>query len=297
MADEMPFDGAGVTALGLAAARSVETGRDDRLIDDPYARALFEAASVDLPMRVDWPRGGEAVSDAEMLHLHGSRYIGLRTRVYDDRVIAAVRDGIRQVVLLGAGLDTRAYRLDLPHDTVIFELDRPALLAWKRAALGGIGAIGAARGCSLIDLGIDLSQPWEQSLHRAGFDAAKPCLILAEGLLAYLEPEGRTEFLQRATGVAAAGSRLSLDHLAGDPRADGSLAELSRRSGLPMDTLLATAGGERPAATLAAYGWDVREEGVEEIAVRYGRDLGDPFGRTAGSSPPWLGTSFVHAWR
>lgn len=104
-----PFSGPGVTALGLAAARSVESGRPDRLIDDPYARRLFEVAGSRLPMRVDWPRDAEDVTDAEKLHLHGSRYVGVRTRFYDDVLQSALAHGVRQAVLLGAGLDTRAH--------------------------------------------------------------------------------------------------------------------------------------------------------------------------------------------
>ena len=90
-----------MTALCLTAARGEETGRPDRLIEDPYARALFEAADADLPMLVDWPEPGDPVSDAEARHLHGSRYIGLRTRFHDDALTAATRAGAANGVRLG----------------------------------------------------------------------------------------------------------------------------------------------------------------------------------------------------
>ena len=87
--------GPGVTALGLAAARSVESGRPDRLIEVSLRPRLFEAADADLPMPVD---GGarSGVSDSEALHLHGSRYIGLRTRFYDDFLTAGAASGAAQ---------------------------------------------------------------------------------------------------------------------------------------------------------------------------------------------------------
>ncbi len=122
-------DGPGVTALGLAAARAVETSRADRLIEDPFARPLFEAAGMDLPMLVQWPDPASPVSDSHALHLHGSRYIGLRTRFYDAAIAGAARAA--QGVLLGAGLDTRAFRLDLSDSFRLFELDQLGVLEYK----------------------------------------------------------------------------------------------------------------------------------------------------------------------
>ncbi len=87
-------------------------------------------------MLVDWPEPGRRVSAAEALHLHGSRYIGLRTRFYDDTLLAAVRDGATQGVVLGAGLDTRAFRLELPAYFRLFELDQRGVLDYKDAVLG-----------------------------------------------------------------------------------------------------------------------------------------------------------------
>jgi methyltransferase (TIGR00027 family) len=129
-----PFEGSALTALGLAAARSVETGRPDRLIEDPLARHLFAAAELDLPMLLDWPGSTSSPTPEQALHLHGSRYIGLRTRFYDDALLEAARREISQAVAFGAGLCTRAHPLALPP---AFTLSRPRGTRLRSGALAG----------------------------------------------------------------------------------------------------------------------------------------------------------------
>jgi methyltransferase (TIGR00027 family) len=114
---------------------------------------LFKAANADLPMLVDWPDPGSRVSDVEAPHLHGSRYIGLRTRFYDDVLLEAARDGAVQGVLLGAGLDTRAFRLSLPSGFELFELDQQGVLEFKDVALS---AQRTEPRCGRSAIGIDL---------------------------------------------------------------------------------------------------------------------------------------------
>ena len=92
-------------------------------------------AAKTLPMLVAWPDPTSHVSDTQALHLHGSRYIGLRTRFYDDLLVAAARHGVRQAVLLGAGLDTRAFRIELPAGFHIYEVDRGGVLRYKQRVL------------------------------------------------------------------------------------------------------------------------------------------------------------------
>jgi methyltransferase (TIGR00027 family) len=286
------FDGAAVTALGLAAARAVETGRADRLIEDPLSRPLFEAAGVELPMRLDWPPAGTTPTPQEALHLHGSRYIGLRTRFYDDQLQQAADAGLAQAVLFGAGLDTRAYRLALPAGLRVFELDRGALLAWKRAALRRLRA--QAR-CVVTDVDVDLREDWPAALQAAGHDHNRPTLFLAEGLLAYLDAEAQQGLAGRVCDLAAAGSRLCADRIAGDPQAGGRLEELSRRSGIDMSALIAGGDSQTLEQVLGGRGWQLQELTTLELARRYGRDLGDPFGvgDEPAAEPPWLDTRFL----
>jgi len=288
--------GPGVTALGLAAARAVETSRKDRLVEDPFARRLFEAADADLPMLVAWPQEGAFVSDTEALHLHGSRYIGLRTRFYDDVLVAASRDGARQTVLLGAGLDTRAFRLDLPDDTLVVEVDQAGVLAFKDAVLR---THGVQPRCRRLTVGIELRADWTAELPVGGFDRERPTAWIAEGLLPYLPPAARAQLLEQISEQSAPGSTLAFDRIAGDPTKGDRLQALSARSGVEMDQLLAGGEGDYPHRLLQQRGWKVTDQPARVLADRYGRNLGDPFhnqdqGANA-AEPPWLETMFLSA--
>jgi methyltransferase (TIGR00027 family) len=286
-----PFAGAGITALGLAAARSVESGMPDRLIEDPFARVLFEAAERELPMRVEWPARSDGISDTEALHLHGSRYIGLRTRFYDDFLRAALDAGLTQAVLLGSGLDTRAFRLDLSPDVRLFELDRPEVLAFKGEALS---STGAGPTCKHTAVACDLGDDWAASLLSAGFDRTDPSVWIAEGVLAYLDELAQGSLLRTASDLAASGSHLAADHIVGDLRRGGRTDELTRRSGLDMTALLAS-GDSNIERLLESLGWQVDPQSTAETATRYGRDLADPFDMREAPEPPWLDTTFLTA--
>lgn len=282
------FSGAGITALGLAAARSVESSRVDRLIDDPFARTLFEAAESDLPMRTEWPASSEVVSDTEALHLHGSRYIGMRTRFYDDALIAAMAAGVRQVVLLGAGLDTRSVRLSLPTDLALYELDQPGVLDFKGDTFK---AHGVRARCGVSRIGVDLTGPWDTALHDAGLAAQDPTLWIAEGLLPYLPAESHEELADRIDALSGPDTTWTFDQIRG-----GDVNDLSRRSGIDMESLLASTSGEQSlVAHLATRGWPSETTDPETLAKRYRRDLNSPFTDPTPSPAPWLHTAFVSA--
>lgn len=279
-----------MTALGLAAARSVESGRPDRLIDDPYARMLFEAAGSRLPMRVEWPDDLSAVTPAEALHLHGSRYIGIRTRFCDDALQAAAGGQVRQAVLLGAGLDTRPQRLELPAALKLYELDATDVLAFKCETLA---ANGISARCQVAHVGADLAGDWSSALLQAGFSPERPTAWIAEGLMPYLDSEAQARLIKGIESASAPGSTLAFDQVTG-----GDIRGLSQRSGINMESLLATTDGvETLVDLLAGLRWSTQEQSAEALADGYGRDLSDPFASSEGSnaSPPWLNTVFVQA--
>jgi methyltransferase (TIGR00027 family) len=289
--------GPGITALGLAAARSVESARSDRLIEDPFARTLFCSAGSGLAMLVEWPSPDRPLSDTEKLHLHGSRYIGLRTRVYDDILLAASGAGLRQAVLLGAGLDTRAFRLELPGDLQLYELDQAGVLSYKDKMFS---RNGARPRCARAAIASDLRDDLAGALRARGFDAKRPTMWIAEGVLPYLAPGEQAHLLRQVHELAAVGSELAFDTIVGDPVGDGRLRTLSQRAGIDMEALMAR--GEAPplASLLSQWGWNVEEQTTAELARRYSRDLSDPFSRTAGddeAEPPWLNTTFTCAAR
>lgn len=201
--------GVGLTALMVAAARAIETHRPDSLAQDVYAEHFVRAA----PACAEWPMRIEQVRDGDANPLWGrfARYFGLRTRVLDDFVHRTVHTvGARQVVLLGAGLDTRAFRLKWPADCVVYEIDRDGVLAFKHQVLAGLSAAPKA---TRVPIPIDLRDDWVTALTDAGFDPAAPSVWLAEGVLFYLPHAAETYLIdtvdQLTTGEAPWRSRSS----------------------------------------------------------------------------------------
>jgi methyltransferase (TIGR00027 family) len=109
-------EGVGLTALVAAYARAQESRRPDRLFDDPVAE-LFVTAAVGATEGGRLPRLGPANEDGDSELWNGLHPIlSSRTPFYDKHILRGVLQGCRQLVLLGAGLDARAFRLDLPTD-------------------------------------------------------------------------------------------------------------------------------------------------------------------------------------
>ena len=136
-----PPQGVGKTALGVARVRALESQREDRLFDDPYAQAFVDAAPGAFPEERAVRARPAAHGPLASLGAAFSAHAVIRTRFYDDFLTAATAAGSRQVVLLAAGLDTRAFRLAWPAGTRVFELDLPGVLAFKEAVLGAHGAV------------------------------------------------------------------------------------------------------------------------------------------------------------
>jgi methyltransferase (TIGR00027 family) len=270
--------GVGMTAIASAAARAVESSRPDRLIDDPLAAAFVAAANPPTPLPVRWPDRDAVLSDRELLLLHGSGYTGLRARFGDDQLRDACVAGAGQAVVLAAGLDTRAFRLDWPDGVRLFEVDQPSMLEFKDVVLREQGAVAR---CARIAVAADLREDWAPVLTDAGFDAGSPSVWLAEGLLQYLPADAERALFERIHDLSAPGSHLVVERTVGIAalvNGDNGqrLRQISERSGIAMDQLLNTETRPDPAAWLAEHGWAVTEHPVATIAERYGRDLRNP---------------------
>ncbi|WP_326681879.1 class I SAM-dependent methyltransferase [Streptomyces sp. NBC_01237] len=199
--------GVGLTALMVAAARAIETHRHDSLAQDVYAEHFVLAT----PASADWPVRVQQVPDGEANPLWGrfARYFGLRTRVLDDFLLLSVHTGnARQVVLFGAGLDSRAFRLDWPPGCVIFEIDREGVLAFKHKVLDGLSATPKA---TRVPIPIDLRADWVGALADAGFDTAAPSVWLAEGLMFYLPAAAETYLIDTVDRLSTEGSALAFE--------------------------------------------------------------------------------------
>lgn len=250
------LEGVSRTAVWVAGLRAAEAQRADRLFDDPFAGMFVEAA------------GSGVAPDPATLPLGASEFLAIRNRWFDDRAVAACAAGIRQVVLLAAGLDTRAFRLDLPETTRLFELDLPALFDFKEPVLASAGAVAR---CVRVVVGADLRAAWTDALVAAGFDPDAATAWLAEGLLPYLDSIQRDHLLNTVSGLCAPGSRLAFDHIeaaAADRPAMQATADAVRQMGAE---LLPTA--DSPGDWLAGHGWQTSFHRVPALGEQYGRPL------------------------
>jgi methyltransferase (TIGR00027 family) len=218
----------GSTAVMVAAARAVESDSPDALISDPYAKLLVAHAGTGV-----WETLlNEALIDklesvdpeiAAVYH-HVRNYQAVRTHFFDAYFAEAVDAGIRQVVILASGLDSRAYRLDWPAGTTVYEIDQPKVLAYKEATLAAHDVTPAAQRRAVA---IDLRQDWPAALTAAGFDPAAATAWLAEGLLMYLPADGQDRLFEQITALSAPGSRIAAETAAN--HADERRQEMSER--------------------------------------------------------------------
>ncbi len=125
-----------------------------------------------------------------------------RARWIEDRLESEVAAGVGQLVLLGAGLDTVAQRRpDLVAALRIFEIDQPAPQAWKRRRLAELG-LPVPDGLRFVPVDFEADQRWWAALGDAGFDAERPAMVAATGLLMYLTGEAVVALLQQLTALA-----------------------------------------------------------------------------------------------
>src|ERR1700741_3038466 len=129
----------GSTALNVATARALEAQKPHPLAVDPYAELFCRAVGGPAAGVLDGKEPDHRLKTADF-GVHFVNFQGARTRYFDEYFRRAAEAGVRQVVILAAGLDSRAYRLDWPAATTIFELGRPQGLAFKPEGLTGHGA-------------------------------------------------------------------------------------------------------------------------------------------------------------
>ena len=264
--------GVGATATMVAAARAVASKQTDPVIRDPFAEVLVRA--VGLKLFTQLVNGTVEFADIEVDWMPA--YFGMRSRTLDDFVLDACRYGIRQAVILGSGLDCRAYRLSWPTAMSIYEVDQPRVIDWKRGVLTGMGWPPAE---GHHNVGIDLRQDWPTALRQAGFDAAQPTVWVLEGLLiGYLPPETHDQILDAITTLSAAGSQIAADYV--DSSRPDALGENLRKLHTvwndrdpEIDLRGVTFAGQHadPAVYLAERGWVARSEGLAGIFRAAGR--------------------------
>ena len=287
-------DSVGTTALGVAASRAAETAQANPLIRDEFAHVLVSSAGPAWAQLVsgslDWLEPDE----------HGRRvrqlfrdYVAVRTHFFDEYFHSACRAGIRQVVILAAGLDSRAYRLDWPAGTTVYEIDQPKVLEYKSATLESLGAAPRARWRAVA---VDLRDDWPAALIDVGFDRGQPTAWLAEGLLPYLPADAQDRLLDLLTSLSAPGSQVAVEVFITDSSSFSEKrraawrersARLRLRLGLDIDVETLTYHDEEradAAQSLAEHGWQVHAVSSSDEMARLGRPVPDDLSEEAVNS-------------
>ncbi|GGT64803.1 class I SAM-dependent methyltransferase [Streptomyces purpureus] len=260
------------TALLTAALRAAETRRPDSLYQDPYAAALAGDIGPELLAEVraaTFPPGQTRTLPST------PDYNAIRTRFFDDYLQQAAADPTTtQIVLAPAGMDSRAYRFDWPARIRFFEVDRPAVLAYKDERLATTDARPRA---DHRKVAVDLTSPdWEADLQQAGYDPTVPATWLLEGLLYYIPEADTHRILERVAAISAPGSRIAADIV------NTAALTLPHMRGL-LDVFAGWGcpwlfGTDEPEALFSTYGYSVR-------ALQPGEDGAD-FGRWPDPVPP-----------
>jgi methyltransferase (TIGR00027 family) len=240
--------------LVTAASRALESARPDALFVDPWADLLAGAA------------GREFLQRHEDVLTATTPIFVVRHRFFDDFLVDAAASGLQQLVLVAAGLDTRAYRLAWPAGTCLYELDQPQVLAYKQEILDRAGATPA---CTRVPVPANLREDWPTILRAAGFRHDEPTAWLAEGLLFYLPEAAVRTLLGTMASLCAHGSVLGTDTMSATMLASEerrAWVQLYTDSGAPF-----VFGTDNPEGFVSSCGWNP--------VIHLGRDLGSDYGR------------------
>jgi len=253
--------------MWVATMRGVADLDDPAIVRDPLAAELLP-----FPYRT-LVRAAERTPRATRVILRGAarvsqnvaRHLAMRTRAIDDVVSSDALSGTKQLVLLGAGLDARAFRLDALKDSIVFELDHPDTQALKRRAIGH----RTPRAKEVRWAPIDFSRETpERVLERAGHDRSQRTTFVWEGVTMYLASDAIDETLDAIARLAANGSSAAITYHDGTTSFEIlPIAWMVRAVGEPFRTQLEP---REMRARLARRGFVVEsDEGTDDWARRY----------------------------
>jgi methyltransferase (TIGR00027 family) len=271
----------GATATFVASGRAMATKDPRGLINDPYAEPLVRAVGLDLFTKmIDGELDLDAIENTSPERIQAMiDGMAVRTRYFDDYFLDATASGVRQVVILASGLDSRAFRLPWPRGTVVYEIDQPQVIEFKTTTLAGIGAEPTA---TRRTVPIDLRQDWPTALKAAGLDTTVPTAWLAEGLLIYLPPEAQDRLFDNITALSVPGSTVATEFVPGIIDFDAERArEMSaslREHGIDVDMASLVYAGERNHVVeyLGAKGWRVEGVTRTELFQHHGIEVPAP---------------------
>jgi methyltransferase (TIGR00027 family) len=219
---------------------------------------------------------------------HGTRYfrasIVARARFIEDLVVEQAGKGVRQYVILGAGLDTFTQRRpEIASGLRVFEVDQPGPQSWKRQRLIELG-FGVPEWLRLVPVDFEAGDAWWQRLAVAGFDAGQPAVVASTGVSMYLTKDAIAATLRQVAALAP-GSTLAmtfllpLEHADPEVRPGLQMAEKgARASGTPFISFFTPA--EMLTLARAAGFRDAQHVSAATLTQRYFA------GRTDGLRPP-----------
>jgi methyltransferase (TIGR00027 family) len=239
------------TSLFIAGIRAIETEKEDRLFEDPFAADLA---------------GEEIMTEIKSWEKENDETIPIvviRVSFFDDFLLS-VNSKVQQVVMLGAGMDTRAFRLPLSADTNFYELDRPEILETKNSFLKDIPPK-----CNLYAIAANLEEnTWIARLLAKGYRTDLPSIWILEGLLYYLQEEEANNLLKTISDLSAKESWIG--------------ADLMNQKTLQEPDDWAKYwhfGCDNPEKLFAEYGWKASVVQPGDEGVRYDRFSKRPLSR------------------
>ena len=281
----------GSTALFVAAARALEAQERDPLAVDPYAEVFCRAVGGDWADLLDGKKPDHVLETEFGRHFRA--FQGARTRYFDNYFREAVDAGVRQIVILAAGLDSRGYRLPWPDGTVIYELDQPKVLDFKREVLTSRDDTPTAQ---RREVAADLREDWSAALRDNGFDPAQPSAWLAEGLLLYLPATVQERLFLGIDALSSPGSRLAVEETMPMPPEAFKAAVEEERAVIaergPFFTLLSNEQIARPEQWFSARGWRAATTSMSDYLRGLGRAVPPP---NAEGGPMMMSTGLVSA--
>ena len=195
------------TAQGVAKQRLIETIAEPskRVINDPFAECFVKGASI---VKCLGHGTNTWLTSKVLPGLH--EHLIARTRAIDDLVKAQAAKGAEQYVILGAGYDARAYRLELPASLKIFEVDQQEVQELKKSRLPpDVLAAGRATYVS-VDF---TSQTLTEQLTKAGFVTGKRTIVTLEGVTQYIPKEAAAATLKEVGALCGKGSTIFVSYV------------------------------------------------------------------------------------
>jgi N-methyltransferase len=259
------------TALGNAIARATETQRTDRLFSDHLAQHFVAAAGPVipfLPAQETLPQS-KSTPHYDLMAMIGD-VIVIKTCFFDEYFHQVCTAGCRQVVVLAAGLDTRAFRLNWPAGLRLFEVDLPDVLEFKEQVLINQAARPT---CERIVVHADLRTDWPTALRNAGFGIGQPTAWLAEGILGVFTAADCDWLLDEVNLLSGPSSWFALDHTHDGSVATPRLQPLLEGTGISLDEMIKGGPTDPADQWLIRHGWLPTTYDVVKQAAAYRRPI------------------------